>query len=145
MTCGIQPSITEAIEASFPTIGSLGATIYWNERDCHYLAYARGVYAADPRNDACVVEGKLPPAIFDAQASADYERLRGVFARGNAPVAFFAVDFDSDGKVGRGTGFTLDGCRTFFYDPGWKSLPSDDPGTKSSVIDSDWYETDFCQ
>ena len=51
----------------------------------------------------------------------------------------------SDGGIGAGSRFSGDRCKTYFYQPGWTTLPNPDKDQAVAAINGDWYTIDYCR
>ena len=152
-----------AVQAAFPTIERLGAVVYMHDGasdqgdpECEYFEYGRGAFSSNPAAEFCRVfdfddrhpgggsAGQVPVA-FDDQARADLIELLASFDGVGTPLAYMNLMLAADGSVTGDSGFRFDRCVSYWYQPGWSSLPEDLPGDSvSSGIDADWYKTDSC-
>jgi hypothetical protein len=150
------------IALAFPTIQRFSAVAYSHEAgqdgeaDCQYFQYGRGAFSSKPEDEFCRIydfdnrqpgggpEGPVPVA-FDARPRTDLAELLTVFKSVGAPLDYMNVAPTSDGSVGPDSYFDFDRCVTYVYQPGWTTLPEDDPGRYVSTgINVDWFKTDLC-
>jgi hypothetical protein len=149
------------VEAAFPTVERLGAVVYMVEAgqdggpDCEYFEYQRGAFTSTPEDEFCRVfdfdsrhpggghEGPVPTPLDD-QAHADLADFKNAFDDVGSPIDYMNAVLAPDGSVGPDTGFNFDRCVAYWYEPGWTSLPDDDPDSVSTGIDANWYKTDNC-
>jgi hypothetical protein len=153
----------EAVAAAFPTIERLEAVVYMHEGgsdsddpECEYFEYGRGAFTSNPADEFCRVfdfddrhpgggmEGPVPVA-FDDQARAHLAELLASFDGVGAPLDYMNLVLAPDGSVGADSGFSFDRCVSYWYQPGWTTLPEDIEGDSvSSGMNADWYKTDSC-
>lgn len=150
------------IAAAFPTIERLSAVVYMHDpgndsdADCEYFEYGRGAFTSKPEDEFCRVfdyegrhegggdEGPVPVP-FDDQALADLATLKSALAEDGLALDYMNVVLAPDGSVAGDSNFWFDRCVTYWYQPGWTTLPEDDPGKLvSTAIDSNWYKEDGC-
>jgi hypothetical protein len=139
------------LESVFPLLERLGTLAYMHEPTldgCEYLQYSRGAFSTDPASDTCWMargsDEPIPsPVEFDGQATIDVGELRSHFAQVGAPIRSLYVDFRNDGTIAAAS-FSVDGCITYYFEPGWTELPKPDETEVSTRIDSMWYQTDYC-
>jgi len=112
--CAASPElpVTERLEQQLPLLDDLAVEVYWNDADCRYLAYGRGVFNRDPNSELCWVNGYGSGRAMDAQAERDLGILADAFAAAGIGVEY--VRHGNDGERGR-TSFVLDGCTAYVH------------------------------
>ncbi len=141
---GVATSPTEHLQTQFPLLQRLGVATIWDDQDCTYFAYMRGVFSVDPGNIGCFVDGQEPAVLFDEHAQKDFDTIRTAFVTGSDPLDFAAVWYGSDAAIRGGSYFDLNRCTSYVYWPGYTGPGDIDEDAKFTPIDEDWYSISYC-
>ena len=156
--CSLTPTVKARvsvanIESVFPVIEADRAQSYLRDAstgqgDCIFFEYRRGSFSSEPADDTCVVihDPAVTPNVepFDAGATRDLSALLSAFHTAGLPLQSMYVNLESGGRIGTESAFSFDRCVTYYYAPGWSTLPHDDAHSRSVGVSADWYKTDFC-
>ena len=134
-----KPSEVDRFEASFARLEDLRVDTLWDDIDCVYFAYGRGVFSEDPDSLKCDVIGRGAPVPFDEQALLDFDEVRDALS-----VEYASISYDSDGRVSANTHFASDRCTTFIFRPGYEGPGELDSGARYTPINRDWFVIDYC-
>lgn len=132
---------TEALRDTFPYLESDKITAFRHQDWCKVLSYDRGSFTSTISQN-CTYISASPPAPFDAEASADLEKIWKLVRSTDTGVYLISkVRYDAYGHVVFGEfDFSSDFVRRrYVFDPGYK-LPTDIPNERRhQIIDGDWY------
>jgi len=131
-------SRTEHLHDQFALLQRMRVATFWDDQDCTYFAYARGVFAADPADIGCWVNGQPDAKVFDEEAQKDFDAVRAAFAAGSEPLDYAAVGYRS-GAIDGGSWFQFDRCTSYVYEPGYTGPGDIDEDATYIPIDEDWY------
>ena len=108
--CAASPElpVTERLAQQLPLLDDLGVAVYWNDADCRYLAYGRGVFNSDPSSTLCWNLSYGSGLAMDAQAEEDLATIADAFA-----AVGIGVEYVRHGNAT--TSFVLDGCTAYVH------------------------------
>jgi hypothetical protein len=137
-------TVPTRLEEQFPLLERLGVDLYWNADGCHLLAYARGVFSRDQDPEICSVAGLGSGRPMDAPAEDDFRTVADAFTAAGVSVRYVRVWRDQSGKVGPGSFFIQDGCRTYSLEGDRGIQPEEGALETISPIGGGWYLISSC-
>ena len=108
--------VTERLAQHLGLLDELGVDVYWNDSDCEYIAYGRGVFNRDPSSPLCRVLGFGSGRLMDEQAAADIRSIVDAFEASGLRPTHISREVGI-GTNGPSTKFALDACSVYDYAP----------------------------